>query len=249
MDGRQAWRTSSRRRSTRPSGTPPCNGMRVPAGNEPVPGPRAPGRKRRPQPVTSSRPRSSGSRRASASPGTSSATARRPIRGGFGLFYKRERVSPAWASARTRRSPAPPTSPARSTRRARRPGDAAPGYGAPCNALEQVAANSNYWQWNVAFQQELVQEHRARAGLRGQQGPGPLRPDQPERGRRRRTAWPTRRPATRRSGPLNGIAGIGNGNLALWQHNRDSIYHGLQVALTSRFGHGSVSRSRTPCPS
>ena len=40
--------------------------------------------------------------------------------------------------------------------------------------------------------------------------------------------------------PLDGITGIGNGDLALWQHDRNSIYHGLQVALNSRFGHGSV---------
>jgi hypothetical protein len=39
--------------------------------------------------------------------------------------------------------------------------------------------------------------------------------------------------------PLNGIAGIGNSNVALWQHNRNSIYHSLQTALVSRFGHGS----------
>jgi hypothetical protein len=40
--------------------------------------------------------------------------------------------------------------------------------------------------------------------------------------------------------PLHGIAGIGNGDLPLWQHNRNSIYHALQVAIGSRFGHGSV---------
>src|SRR5262249_58888781 len=39
--------------------------------------------------------------------------------------------------------------------------------------------------------------------------------------------------------PLNGIAGIGDGNVALWQHNRDSIYHSLQAAYVARFGHGS----------
>ena len=32
-----------------------------------------------------------------------------------------------------------------------------------------------------------------------------------------------------------------NGTIALWTHDRDSIYHGLQVALTSRFGQGSVA--------
>ena len=40
--------------------------------------------------------------------------------------------------------------------------------------------------------------------------------------------------------PLNGTASIGDGNLAMWQHNRDSIYHSLQVAFASRFGNNSV---------
>ena len=65
------------------------------AGNEPVPRARPRGWHRRGQPVSRCRPSSSTSDRASVSPGTSSATARRSIRGGFGLFYQRERVSPA----------------------------------------------------------------------------------------------------------------------------------------------------------
>src|SRR6185369_746157 len=39
--------------------------------------------------------------------------------------------------------------------------------------------------------------------------------------------------------PLNGIAGIGDGNIGIWTHDRSSIYHSLQTQLVSRFGHGS----------
>jgi hypothetical protein len=39
--------------------------------------------------------------------------------------------------------------------------------------------------------------------------------------------------------PLNGIAGIGTGNVPLWTRGRNSIYHGLQLGMTSRFGRAS----------
>jgi hypothetical protein len=40
--------------------------------------------------------------------------------------------------------------------------------------------------------------------------------------------------------PLNGIAGIGDANIALTTRGRESIYHGLQLQLVSRFGTGSL---------
>ena len=119
-------------------------------------------------------------------------------------------------------------------------GGAAPGYGAASNALEQEAANPNYWQWNVAVEKEILREHQGRGGLRGQQGPRPLRADQPERGALRRTVWPTRRPATwlcaRSTAPPASAT-------ATWPSGSTTATRSTtrcRSAFVSRFGHGSV---------
>ena len=101
-----------------------------------------------------------------------------------------------------------------------------------------MEANSNYWQWNVAFEKQLVRNTVAEiayVGSKGQDLFGQTNLNE---------VAPANRAAYARTGnaalrPLNGIEGIGDGNVALWQHNRESIYHSLQVALNSRFGHGS----------
>ena len=104
------------------------------------------------------------------------------IRAGIGRFYQRDRVSPGLGVGTS-----PPFSGSASVTRtldsaASVTGATAPGYGAASNALEQEEANSNYWQWNVAVEKEVFAQHQGRSGLRGQQGPRPLRADQPERG-------------------------------------------------------------------
>ena len=161
------------------------------------------------------------------------------IRGGVGLFYERERVSTGLglglnppfsgtaAVTRTLDSNAPVV------------GDAAPGYGAPGTALETTAGNAHYWQWNVTVERELFRNTLVELAYVGSKGLGlmgqtNLNEVPPEN----RLAYAQTGEAALR--PLDGITGIGNGDLALWQHNRNSIYHGLQVALNSRFGHGSV---------
>jgi hypothetical protein len=160
------------------------------------------------------------------------------VRAGVGRFYQRDRVSPGLgvgtsppfsgtaAVTRTLDSVTPVT------------GGAAPGYGSASNAFEQIAANSNYWQWNAAVEKEIVRNtviELAYVGSKGLDLFGQTNLNE---------VLPANRLAYARTGsvllrPLNGIEGIGDGTVALWQHNRDSIYHSLQASLVSRFGHGS----------
>ena len=160
------------------------------------------------------------------------------IRAGVGRFYQRDRVSPGLGVGTT-----PPFSGTASVTRtldSANPvsGGAAPAYGAPSNALEQEEANSNYWQWNFAIEREVARNTVVEVAyvgskgldLFGQTNLNEIRPaDRLEYAR-------TGNVALR---PLNGVAGVGDGTLAMWQHNRESIYHSLQTALVTRFGTGS----------
>jgi hypothetical protein len=167
------------------------------------------------------------------------------IRAGVGRFYQRDRVSPGLGVGTT-----PPFSGTVNVIRTLNDatsitGGAAPGYGAPSNALEQVAANTNYWQWNVGVQKEVVKKttvELAYVGSKGQDLFGQSNLNE---------IAPANRVAYAQTGdaslcPLNGIANAGCNKLALWQHNRDSIYHSLQTNVTSRWGQGSqISLSYT----
>ncbi|HXY41944.1 MAG TPA: hypothetical protein VEQ10_19870, partial [Vicinamibacteria bacterium] len=159
------------------------------------------------------------------------------IRGGVGRFYQRDRVSPGLGVGTT-----PPFSGTASVTRtldSATPvtGNAAPSYGAPSNALEQVAANSNYWQWNVAVEREILRNTVAEVAYVGSKGLDLFgQTDLNEVLPQNRLAYAQGDLTLR---PLYNIASIENNNLALWQHNRDSIYHSLQVSVVSRFGHGS----------
>jgi hypothetical protein len=160
------------------------------------------------------------------------------LRAGLGRFYQRDRVSPGLGVGQN-----PPFTGTSSIVRTLESadvvsGNAAPAFGAASNALDQIAANTNYWQWNVAFEREIFKGSRlevAYVGSKGMDlyGQTNLNEVLPAN----RQLYATTNSAAYR--PLNGIEGIGNGNVALWQHNRDSIYHALQTALVSRFGHGS----------
>jgi hypothetical protein len=160
------------------------------------------------------------------------------IRGGVGLFYERERVNPGLDMGQN-----PPFSGFAALPRtldiAPEVGGAASAYGAPGGALELTEGNAHYWQWNLTVEQELFRNTLVEAayvgslglGLQGQTNLNEVPPEN-------RLAYARTGDAALR--PLNGITGIGGSDLALWQHDRSSIYHGLQAALTSRFGHGSV---------
>ena len=160
------------------------------------------------------------------------------VRAGLGRFYQRDRVSPGLGVGTT--PPFSGTAVVNRTLESPTPvdGNVPSPYGAPSNALEQEAANSNYWQWNVAVEREILRNTVAEVAYVGSKGLDLFgQTDLNEVAPENRLAYAqTGNPALR---PLNGVTGIGNNNLALWQHNRDSIYHSLQAALVTRFGHGS----------
>jgi hypothetical protein len=161
------------------------------------------------------------------------------FRAGIGRFYQRDRVSPGLGVGTT-----PPFSGSTAVTRTLDSatsvtGGVAPGFGAASNALEQEAANSNYWQWNIAVEREVMPNtvlEVAYVGSKGLDLFGQTNLNE---------VAPANRLAYAQTGnvalrPLNGVSGVGDGTLALWQHNRDSIYHSLQASFVSRFGHGSV---------
>jgi len=161
------------------------------------------------------------------------------VRGGLGLFYLSERVSPGLGIGIN-----PPISGTGSvTRTIGSPtaviGDPAAAYGAPGSGLQQEALNSNNWQWNISVQQEIFANtvlEVAYVGNKGRNILGQTNLNEVQPDNRVRYAQTGVAPLR----PLSGIAGIGNGDVALWTHDRDSIYHGLQTGLVSRFGEGSM---------
>jgi hypothetical protein len=219
-------------------GNSPCNGMQYPPGTNPCPalglagGSDAPTRSLVPARFLGVAPRLGVAWNVSGDGKTA-------IRGGAGLFYGRERVNPGLGLglnppfsgnavvARTLDSSAPVV------------GDAASEYGAPGAALETTAGDVRYWQWNVTVERELFRNTLVELAYVGSRGLGLLGQTNLNE------VPPENRLAYARTGeaglrPLDGVAGIGNNDLALWQHDRNSIYHGLQIALNSRFGRGSV---------
>jgi hypothetical protein len=162
------------------------------------------------------------------------------IRGGLGLFYARERLSSGLALGtnppfsgtafvtRTLNSSAPVA------------GDAGAAFGAPSAGIVQDAGNSHNWQWNVSVQHEVIRNTVVEVAYVGNRGVDLLgQINLQEIAPANRLAYARTGDASLR--PLNGIAGLGDGNIALTTRGRHSQYHGLQVQLVSRFGEGSLA--------
>lgn len=166
-------------------------------------------------------------------------TGKTAVRGGLGLFYARERLSAGLALGLN-----PPFSGTTSAIRTLGSneivsGEAATGLGAPGAGIVQEAGNSHNWQWNVAVQHELMRNMVLEVAYVGNKGLDLLgQTNLNEVAPQNRLRYAQTGDVTLR--PLNGIAGIGDGNIGLTTRDRDSIYHALQAQLVSRFGSGSI---------
>jgi carboxypeptidase family protein len=162
------------------------------------------------------------------------------VRGGLGLFYARERLSMGLGLGTN-----PPFSGNASVDRTLDSnqivsGNTALSFGAPGSGLSQDAANPHNWQWNLAVQHELVRNTVLEVAYVGNKGGDLLGVyDLNEVAPANRVAYARTGDVTLR--PLNGIAGIGDGLISFWTHDRKSIYHGLQASLISRFGRASMA--------
>jgi hypothetical protein len=167
-------------------------------------------------------------------------TGKTALRGGLGLFYARERLSMGLGLGTN-----PPFSGTATVDRTLDSNQVISGqtglqFGAPGSGLEQSSANPHNWQWNVSVQHELVRNTLIEVAYVGNKGGDLLGvTNLNEVAPQNRVAYARTGSASLR--PLNGIAGIGDGNLAFWTHDRKSIYHGLQTSLISRFGRASVA--------
>jgi hypothetical protein len=173
-------------------------------------------------------------------------TGKSALRGGLGLFYSRERVSPALGLGLQ-----PPFSGSGSITRtldASRPvtGNPSVGFGAPSAGWDQEAANPYNWQWNLSYEREVVRNTTLELSYVGSMGRNLTgtqnlnavpNADNNRNGINDRVEYARTGEATLR--PFANVAGIGDSNVGLWQHNRKSIYHSLQTQLISRFGRGS----------
>ena len=162
------------------------------------------------------------------------------LRGGLGLFYARERLSAGLALGTN-----PPFSGTTAvTRTLNSPADvtgaaAGAAFGAPAAGIVQEAGNSHNWQWNISVQHELMRNTVLEVAYVGNRGTDLLgQTNMNEVAPQNRLRYAQTGDVTLR--PLNGIAGIGDGNLALTTRDRSSIYHGLQTQIVSRFGEGSL---------
>jgi hypothetical protein len=229
-------------------GNSPCNGLLYPPGKNPCPalglagGQDGPNRSLQPTKALLIAPRL----------GVAwdvSGDGKMAIRAGIGQFYQRERVSPALGMGIN-----PPLSGTASVTRtldaaASVTGQTSLGYGSPGSGWEQVAANPYAWQWNVSFERELVRNTTLEVSYVGNAGrnlTGTTNLNQIATGDKNRNGVDDRvdyaRTGDQTLRPLNGIAGIGDGNVGLWQHNRSSIYHALQAQLLTRFGRASQAQ-------
>ena len=191
-------RASTPQRSTPPSATRPATACSTCPGTNPCPALGLAGGSDGPT-ARCSPPSRSSSRRASAWPGTSSAPARPRSAAASASSTPRERLSPGLALGQN-----PPFSGTTAVTRTLDSTSAVVGDAGSPSARPQRHRAGGGQPPQLAVEPvrpaRARAQHGARGGLRRQQGPRPARPDQPQRGRARRTASPTRTPATSRCG-------------------------------------------------
>jgi hypothetical protein len=168
------------------------------------------------------------------------------VRAGVGKFYLRQRVSPYLSLSLN-----PPFTNLASGWRYM-DGNARDGVGlaagVPRNGYTQESVYPSSWQWNVSVEKEIYRNTTLMVGYVGNRGMHNLRAydvNQIRTGDINNNGVDDRLDRARSSGNASASAAVrpygvfGDVQIALWDHSGDSVYHGLQSQLVSRFWNGS----------
>jgi hypothetical protein len=169
------------------------------------------------------------------------------IRGGVGLFYLRERLSPGLniggnppfvittAGQRTLDSAAEPCD-----------GCFTNSVGQPGAGREQRAATPNSWQWNLTLQREVVRNTTVEISYVGNKGRDQLNNydiNQVANGDINHNGISDRleyaRDPSGAASEVRPYGVFGDSRITFWDRSMTSNYHSLQTQLVSRFGRGS----------
>jgi hypothetical protein len=175
------------------------------------------------------------------------------IRGGVGLFYLRERLSPGLniggnppfvintVGIRKLDTTEPPCE-----------GCISNTNGVPGAGREQRAATPNSWQWNVSLQHEIARNTTVEVGYVGSRGRDLLKThdanqvlsgDIDGNGVNDRLEYARLGPLVAASVRPFGV--FGDSRITLWDHSGRSQYHSLQTQIVSRFGVSQFQASYT----
>jgi hypothetical protein len=167
-----------------------------------------------------------------------SGTGKTALRAGLGLFYVRERMSPSLGLSAN-----PPFAKfINDTRSIDAPcATCANGFGRPTSGRDIDGEVPNNWQWNVALEREIFKNTTMELAYVGNKGSSLLRSRDinqvPHANRLAYVRAQGNDDAQDAQRPYN-VWG-GNNRIVFWSHDGNSIYHGLQTQVVSRFGEGS----------
>jgi len=175
------------------------------------------------------------------------------VRGGIGQFFLRERLSPGLnvggnppftvvrTGSRTLDSTAEPCA-----------GCFGTSNGVPLAGREQKALIPNNWQWNITVQREILRNTTAEISYVGNRGIHLLKSydvnqvaDGDINGNGVSDRLDFARAGATVASAVRPYGVFGDQRITFWDHSGDSIYHGLQSQLQSRFGRSQAQVSYT----
>jgi hypothetical protein len=175
------------------------------------------------------------------------------VRGGLGMFYLRERLSPGLNIGSN-----PPFVVNRvgirklDTAASPCDGCISDSPGVPAAGREQRAATPNSLQWNISLQHEIVRNTTLEVGYVGNRGRDLLKShdanqvlsgDRNGNGLNDRLEYARLGPGV--AGAVRPFGVFGDGRITLWDHSGRSLYHSLQTQIVSRFGASQFQASYT----
>jgi hypothetical protein len=175
------------------------------------------------------------------------------LRGGLGLFYHRERLSPGLNLGNN-----PPFVILRSGERrldttaSPCPGCITDSPGSPGVGREQRAATPQSWQWNISVQHEIIRNTTIEVGYVGNKGDDLLKQhdaNQVLSGDINRNGINDRLEFARigagAASAVRPFGVFGDRRITMWDHEGWSNYHSLQTQIISRFGASQFQASYT----